>query len=88
MGDVADEIGLLPGDRQMAVQVRHDQPTANANRQNQRANEQAQRPFDRICRPGQSVRIQQINRGFPMRQFFTYFRRHERPFPIRFESGD
>jgi len=81
VGDIADEIGLCPRwSNGGSGPLRST--NCQTNRENQRTDEQAQCPFDRIGGPGQGVRIQQINRPLPNAVILRRFRSPERPLPI------
>ncbi len=76
------EICLLSRKPQLAVQVGHDQPTADADRQHQQADQQAECQPDCPRGLGEVIRMQEIRGHFPMRQGFADLRGHKRPAPI------
>ena len=71
----------------MAVQIRDDEPAADADGQDQHGDQQAERELQGSGRLGESRRIEQIDRDLPMRQGFADFCGDERVFPIRLKQG-
>ena len=88
MGNVADKIGLLTRQRELAVQIVDDEPASRGNRQEQNRNEQTERKLKRARRLGQLGGIEQIHGDLPVRQDFTDFRRDKRPLPRRLKAGN
>ena len=82
MRDVADEVGLLSGQRELPFQVQHNQPAADADGQHEQRNQQAEREFQCLGRPGEPRGIQEINRDLPVRQCLPDFGRDERTLPV------
>ena len=85
--DIADEIGLLPGELQFRVQAPDDEPAADADGEHEHRNEQAEREPRGARRFRELRRINQIRRDLPMRQRIADFGGDKRAFPIGLEFG-
>ena len=79
--DVADEVGLLPRERQLPAQIGADEPASDADGQHEKADEKAERePRGRGGLAGLGG-VQQINGRFPVGQHFADLGGDEGVFP-------
>ena len=87
MRNVADKIGFLPRERELAIEVGKNKPATDTDGDDQHGDKKAEREFKRARRRREFCRIDKIDRKFPMRQRFAEFRCDERMFPIRLKAG-
>jgi len=80
--DVADEVGLLAGQSELAVQVADDEPASDPDRQHQGGDEQAQGELYGVGGPGDLCGVKQVHSEFPMGRNLADFRRDKGAFPI------
>jgi len=80
--DVADEIGLLAREGELALEIGNNQPAPQANGEEEQRDEQPETDAQRIGRPGELGGIGEINSNFPVGQDFADFARYKWTLPI------